>query len=127
MSEMTIEQGPAGPVTILPPEAQAREAEVRERFWPKLRRVAGRLPFAEDVVAVYFCAFDRKTPLRARMILLGALAYFLMPADTIPDMLPLLGFTDDASVIAAAIGTIGVYLSDEHRQAARRALDRGAG
>src|SRR5215467_16356867 len=84
--------------------AMAREtARVRRAFWPKFRRFAARLPFAEDLVAAYFCAFDRDTPRHVQVALVGALAYFVLPFDFIPDMLPFIGFTDDAAVLATAI------------------------
>jgi uncharacterized membrane protein YkvA (DUF1232 family) len=105
-------------------KAARDEARVRRGFWPKLRRTAARLPFAEDLVAAYYCAFDRRTPRRVRVILLGALAYFVLPFDFIPDMLPVIGFTDDAAVLATAIRVVAAYITPEHRDAARRALAR---
>jgi uncharacterized membrane protein YkvA (DUF1232 family) len=100
------------------------EARVRRGFWPKVRRVAARLPFAEDLLAAYYCAFDRKTPLQVKAALLGALAYFVLPADTMPDILPLLGFTDDALVLVTALRMVSGHIRDEHRDAAREALKR---
>ena len=104
--------------------AQDRES-VRRRFWSKLKRVAARLPFAEDLLAAYYCAFDRNTPMQVKAMLVGALAYFVLPFDAVPDMLPLLGFTDDAAVLATAIKLVADHLRPEHREAARRALARG--
>jgi uncharacterized membrane protein YkvA (DUF1232 family) len=98
-----------------------------KRFWAKLRRVLARIPFAEDVVAAYHCAMDRDTPGYVRVVLFGALAYFVLPTDMVPDMLAGLGFTDDASVIAAAIAAVGRHLEPKHRDAARKSLDRLAG
>lgn len=98
------------------------ERVVREGFWPKVRRLVGRLPFTQDLLAAYFCAIDPATPIRARAILFGALAYFVLPADAIPDFIAVLGFTDDAAVLAAAITTAGAYVTETHRQAARLAL-----
>lgn len=98
-----------------------------KRFWAKLRRVLARIPFAEDVVAAYHCAMDRDTPAYVRVVLFGALAYFVLPADLVPDMLAGLGFTDDASVIAAAIAAVGRHLEPKHREQARESLDRLAG
>ncbi|MEM7026213.1 MAG: YkvA family protein [Pseudomonadota bacterium] len=95
-----------------------------KRFWAKLRRVVARIPFAEDLVAAYYCAMDRDTPGYVRAVLFGALAYFVLPTDLVPDMLAGLGFTDDASVIAAAIAAVGRHLEPKHREAARRRLDR---
>jgi uncharacterized membrane protein YkvA (DUF1232 family) len=59
--------------------------------------------------------------------LLGALAYFILPFDFIPDMLPVLGFTDDAAVLAAAIRTVASHITPAHRDAAREMLRRGIG
>jgi uncharacterized membrane protein YkvA (DUF1232 family) len=107
--------------------ALAREkARLGREFWPKLRRFAARLPFAEDLVAAYFCAFDRNTPRRVQVALVGALAYFVLPFDVIPDMLPLIGFTDDAAVLATAIRLVAVHITPQHRDAARRVFARAA-
>jgi uncharacterized membrane protein YkvA (DUF1232 family) len=105
--------------------AAGDEATVRRWFWVKVKRVAAKLPFIEDLLAAYYCAFDRNTPLQVKAMLVGALAYFVLPFDAVPDMLPLLGFTDDAAVLATAIKLVADHLRPEHREAARRALARG--
>jgi uncharacterized membrane protein YkvA (DUF1232 family) len=56
-------------------------------------------------------------------VLVGALAYFVMPADLMPDILPLIGFSDDAAVIAAALAAVTRSIKPEHRERARVALD----
>ena len=96
---------------------------VRRRFWTKLKRVAAKLPFAEDLLAAYYCAFDRETPRHVQVALLGAIAYFILPFDFVPDMLPVLGFTDDAAVLATALRLVANHLRPEHRAAAKRVLD----
>jgi uncharacterized membrane protein YkvA (DUF1232 family) len=102
--------------------------DVRRKFWPKLRQIAANLPFAEDLVAAYYCAFDRDTPRHVQAALIGALAYFILPFDVIPDMLPVLGYTDDAAVLAAALRLVATHIAPAHREAARRALaDRSIG
>jgi uncharacterized membrane protein YkvA (DUF1232 family) len=106
--------------------AQDRES-VRKRFWIKFKRGVVKLPFAEDLLAAYYCAFDKQTPRHVQATLLGALAYFILPFDFIPDMLPVLGFTDDAAVLATAIRLVASHITPEHRDAARAALKRGAG
>jgi uncharacterized membrane protein YkvA (DUF1232 family) len=104
----------------------ARDEEtVRRDFWRKARRVGAGLPFAEDLLAAYYCAFDHDTPLQVKAALIGALAYFVMPFDLIPDMMPLLGFADDAAVLATALRLVADHLRPEHRAAARRALADG--
>jgi uncharacterized membrane protein YkvA (DUF1232 family) len=102
---------------------QDRES-VRKRFWLKLKRVAAGLPFAEDLLAAYYCAFDKQTPRQVQAALLGAIAYFILPFDFIPDMLPVLGFTDDAAVLATAIRLVASHITPDHRDAARAALKR---
>ncbi len=97
---------------------------VRKSFWVKLAKVAGKIPFAEDAAAAWYCAKDPKTPLRVKATLMAALAYFVVPTDVLPDWFAGLGYTDDAAVIAAAIGLAGRAIKPIHRQAAKALLDR---
>ena len=98
------------------------EARVRKDFWPKLRRVLGRVPFAAELLAAYYCALDAKTPLRAKAILLAALAYFILPVDLVPDFIVLLGFTDDAAVLFMALRQVRQHIQPEHRERAQAYL-----
>lgn len=108
-----------------PEDKLARDREsVRKRFWAKAKRVVAHLPFAEDLVAAYYCAFDRKTPRHVQVSLIGALAYFILPFDFMPDLLPVLGFTDDAAVLATALRLVASNIRSEHRDAARDAIAR---
>ncbi len=104
--------------------AEDRES-VRKRFWIKLKKVAARLPFTEDLLAAYYCAFDKQTPRHVQAALLGAIAYFILPFDFIPDVMPVLGFTDDAAILATAIRMVATHITEDHREAARAALKRG--
>jgi uncharacterized membrane protein YkvA (DUF1232 family) len=109
-----------------PAEQLAKDREnVRRRFWIKLKRVVANLPFAEDLLAAYYCAFDKQTPRHVQVALLGAIAYFILPFDFVPDMMPMLGFTDDAAVLATAIRLVATHIRPEHRDAARAALKPG--
>ncbi|MEL6967412.1 MAG: YkvA family protein, partial [Pseudomonadota bacterium] len=108
-------------------EAERREKRVREKLWPKLRSVAATIPFAEDVAAAYYCATDTKTPFRVRATLFAALGYFILPLDTVPDILAFIGFSDDLAVLTAAISLIGAHMTDEHRDKAKLALGRETG
>jgi uncharacterized membrane protein YkvA (DUF1232 family) len=102
----------------------ASEPPKEERFWKKLKRVIPKVPFAEDLVAAYYCAVDPETPAYVRAVLLGAIAYFVLPVDMVPDFLAGLGFTDDASVLAAAVAAVGRHLQPQHRTLAQKALER---
>ena len=108
-----------------PADELAKDREsVRRRFWRKLKRVAARLPFAEELLAAYYCAFDRATPLQVKATLVGAIAYFVLPLDAIPDVLPVLGFTDDAAVLATTLRLVASSIQPAHRKAARAAIER---
>jgi uncharacterized membrane protein YkvA (DUF1232 family) len=94
-----------------------------QRLMALLKRTAKALPFAEDALAAWYCARDPATPARVRFILISAVAYLVLPFDAIPDLIPILGFGDDAAVIAAAIAAVASELKPEHRDKARAALD----
>ena len=100
------------------------EATVQRDFWRKLGGIAAQIPFAEDLLTAYYCAFDRNTPTHVRVALIGALIYFISPLDILPDILPIVGLTDDAAVVAGAIKLVWDQIRPEHRNAAREALAR---
>ncbi len=100
------------------------ESMLRQRFWRKLPRVFAHIPFAEDLLAAYYCAFDRATPRRVQLALIGAIAYFVLPLDAIPDWLPAIGYTDDAAVLVATLKLVSDHILPAHREAARDALKK---
>lgn len=103
-------------------EQKRQESLVRLRFWRKVRRTVGRVPFVDDLLAAYYCAIDPTTPRKVRVILTAALAYFIVPMDLIPDFIAGLGFTDDATVLLAAVGSVRSYVTPRHKQQAEEAL-----
>jgi uncharacterized membrane protein YkvA (DUF1232 family) len=100
----------------------ADEDGLRRKFWRKLVREATRLPFVEELLTAHYCAFDRQTPLYVKTVLIGAIAYFVLPTDFIPDYIPLIGYTDDAAVLAAAVKVVSSHITPQHREAAKRML-----
>jgi uncharacterized membrane protein YkvA (DUF1232 family) len=92
-------------------------------FWRKLRWAAARIPFAEDLLAAYYCAFDRDTPRHVQLALIGAIAYFVLPVDAVPDVLPVFGFGDDAAVLAGTLKLVSDHVTPAHRDAARVKLE----
>ena len=118
-------ESPIAPDRALVPEVVRVNAQrVSRGFWPKIRRVATHIPFAADALAVWRCAQDPATPRTAKAMMLAALAYFVLPTDTLPDFLGVVGFTDDAAVFAALLAVIGKHLKPEHRAAAEADLQR---
>lgn len=91
-------------------------------FWRKVRGGARHVPFLEEAVAAWFCATDPRSPARVKAAILGALAYFILPFDAVPDLLAGLGYTDDAAVLMAVLRTVAAHITDDHRDRARVAL-----
>ncbi len=110
-------------VANLPAVVRRNERTVRRSFWKKVAKVIGRIPFADDLLSVYYCAIDHRTPPRVRGVLFAALAYFVLPTDMIPDFIAAFGFTDDATVIATTLGIVGSHVKNRHKERARRVLD----
>lgn len=128
---MTANAKPTSPLeaidpakALIPKVQKVNEMRVKQDFWPKIRRTAARIPFAGHALAAWYATQDPKTPMAAKGIMLGALAYFVMPADMIPDLFLGIGFTDDAAVFAALLATLGKHIKPLHHQKAAEALDR---
>lgn len=128
---MTAKAKPASPEDALDPKkalvpsvVQVNEVRVATGFWPKIKRTAARIPFADQALAAWFAARDPATPLPAKGMIFAALAYFVLPVDAIPDLFAGIGYTDDAAVIAALIATLGANIKRRHRDQAEEAVER---
>lgn len=111
---------------LVPAVARINEQRVTRGFWPKIRRVAAKVPFAGDALSIWFCARDPATPAGAKAMMMAGLAYFVLPTDAVPDFLAVVGFTDDAAVIAALLAIVGKNLKPRHKAQARKLLDQFA-
>jgi uncharacterized membrane protein YkvA (DUF1232 family) len=98
------------------------EAGLRRRLWRKLLREAAEIPFLEDVVTAHYCAFDRQTPLYVKAVLVGAIAYLVLPDKLVPSSL--LGLADEAAVLAAAFKAVSSHIKPEHRELAQLTMAR---
>ncbi|AKD38886.1 hypothetical protein I926_07850 [Pasteurella multocida subsp. multocida OH4807] len=93
-------------------------------FWDKLTsyaKVAGQ-SVIEPALKMYYAAQDEDTPLWAKTIIYGALGYFILPVDAIPDIIPGAGYADDLGALAAALGTVAMHIKDEHVQKAKEKI-----
>jgi uncharacterized membrane protein YkvA (DUF1232 family) len=97
----------------------ALERAVRRRLWQWLRGLAASLPFAQEVLAAYFCAVDPRTPIGIKLSLLGTLAGFLMPQRLIPKVLRSLVVGGDVAVLLGALQSFVTHIRPEHRTRAR--------
>jgi uncharacterized membrane protein YkvA (DUF1232 family) len=91
---------------------------VTEGFWAKVKKYASKVTFARNAVAMYYCAVDSETPFAVKATAIGALAYWILPIDLIPDFIPVAGFVDDASAILIAYKAIAAHITAEHHKKA---------
>lgn len=122
--DLDISEDNHNPKIFLPAVVEKNESRVKRGFWRKIRRHIGRIPFANEAAAAYFCATDPATPARVKAILMAALAYFVLPTDMVPDFLIGFGFSDDATVLMTAIGVVHSHIKQSHRTAAAKALEQ---
>lgn len=98
-------------------------------LWGKLRRFAvsaGR-QVIEKTLVLYYCFQDPDTPKWAKTVIAGALGYFIAPLDAIPDITPIVGFTDDLGALAMAFGIVAVHVKRQHHQQASEKLKQWFG
>jgi uncharacterized membrane protein YkvA (DUF1232 family) len=92
-------------------------------FWDKLTsfaRVAGR-EVIEKALWLYYAMQSPDCPAWAKTVIIGALGYFILPLDAIPDVLVPMGFTDDLGVLAAALTVVSMHVTPEvKRQASQK-------
>ena len=88
-----------------------RENEKRfapEKLWLKVKKAAkvtGKSTI-EAALTLYNVSTANDTPAWCKGVIYGALGYFISLIDGIPDFTPILGYTDDVAVMAAALATL---------------------
>lgn len=93
-------------------------------FWDKLKRfsLAAGADVIEKALWLYYAAQRPETPAWAKAVIAGALGYFIFPLDAIPDVIPVIGYSDDLAAIAAAVATVSLYITDDVKQTARQKM-----
>ena len=94
------------------------------KLWKKLKKVAntaGRKA-VYYVLVLYYVSRDPAVPTSLKLKVLGALGYFILPLDFIPDVIIGMGFTDDLAALAWALFTMRKYITPEVKQKARDRL-----
>ena len=107
-------------------DGKYRNSYSERAFRDKLLHFAGTLgrEGLRTALILYYTLQRRDLPARTRAIILGALGYLILPTDVIPDLIPVLGFTDDIGILAAALAAVAMYVDDEVRARADAALAR---
>ncbi len=91
-------------------EISEKDVEYVERnFWKKLAQLKNNLSFKRDLIALYKFMKDPKVSFFKKSLVVFALVYFILPLDSIPDISPIIGFLDDAGIVAMVVR----YLSRE--------------
>jgi uncharacterized membrane protein YkvA (DUF1232 family) len=101
---------------------QFSEESLRDKL-ARFGRAAGR-EVVEKVLWLWFASRRPDVPAWARTTIYGALAYFVLPIDAIPDLLPLAGYSDDLGVLAWALLTISRYVDADVKRRTAAVLSR---
>lgn len=93
-------------------------------LWAKIKsyaKVAGS-EVVEKALQLYYALQNSNTPIWAKTVIIGALGYFISPMDVVPDVAPLIGYADDAGVLAMAVATVASYITDDIKAKAKTKL-----
>ncbi len=98
----------------------------KQSFWKKINinwKNAGK-KIIQVALELYYSLMDGDTPKWAKGVIMGALGYFIVPIDIIPDIAPIIGFSDDLGVMLSAIAVVAVHIKDDHRKKAKEFASR---
>ncbi|WP_281614196.1 YkvA family protein [Flammeovirga sp. SubArs3] len=89
-------------------------------FWSKVMKFARKagLKITYYAVTLYYTMLDEDTPYASKLVIMGALGYFILPVDLIPDIAPGIGFTDDLAALTSAFVTVAMHIKPEHKEKA---------
>lgn len=105
-------------------KAKTKKSYSGTDFWIKLKLTAktAGCELVEKSLWLYYAARRPDTPVWVKTAAYSALAYFILPTDTIPDFIPITGYTDDMAAIAAVVTTITQYIDDDVKALANKRL-----
>ena len=96
-----------------------------EKLFGKLKKFAVKAgkKVVYAVLLLYYTLQKENVPLRAKAIIIGALGYFVSPIDAIPDLVPLIGYTDDFGALMMALAIVSIYIDKEVKSKAKVKLE----
>lgn len=112
----------------LDPQAQIESSRIHyfdDKFWSKLMKYskkAGEKTVYTSLL-LYFTAQNPAVPKSAKLTILGALGYLILPVDVIPDFIPVIGLADDASIIAYALYQVLSHIDEPTKQRAHNKMN----
>lgn len=100
------------------------EAYSEDKLFTKILKFAKKagIKIIYMVLLLFYTLQKPETPFKAKSVIVGALGYFILPFDIIPDFIPIAGFTDDYAALITAVIAIAFYIDDEIREKARKKL-----
>ena len=100
-----------------------------EGFWSKVKKFAKSAGenILNPALKLYYAAQDPETPTWAKTTIYGALGYFISPIDAIPDLTPVVGYSDDLGVLVAATAAVAIHIKEEHKEKAKETLKQWFG
>ncbi len=105
---------------LTPYQNDYSEEKLQDKLSKYAKTAGAKLVFY--VLELYYVMTSAKTPLRYKAIIVGALGYFISPFDIIPDLMPVLGYTDDAAVLLAVVKAVSDSLTPDIKELAFRKL-----
>ena len=114
---------------VIPMDEPSQPQYSESSFWDKLKKYAltAGADVVEKALQLFYALQSPTTPKWAKTIIVGALAYFIMPADAIPDVIAVVGYTDDLGALAAAISTVGMYITDDSNKIVKAKMEQWFG
>ncbi|MCA0936786.1 DUF1232 domain-containing protein [Vibrio alginolyticus] len=112
------------PLFMKPTSDETVKVPDEKTFWNKMKKSVLKVgeDFAVLGIKSWLAMTDSNTSARHKAILGGALAYFVLPTDMVPDILAGVGFTDDLAVLTLAVNSVGNAITPEHEKQAREKI-----
>lgn len=97
----------------------------KNKFWKKVKALGKKAgtQVLYSAFVLYYTGIAPTTPASKKAIIFGALGYFILPADLIPDALPIVGFTDDVAALTACVSAVAQSITPEIKEKAQKQVD----
>lgn len=92
-----------------------------DSFWGKMKGVAKKVGAKGIYYALilYYVLQKDDVPKSSKALIIGALGYFILPIDLIPDLMPIVGYTDDIAGLLLVVKQVWMYVDDDVKEDAK--------
>ncbi len=120
-------------IEVLTKEAETMDVETLKRhrkhysedgLWNKIKKYSKKAGSSViyAVLLLYFVLQKKEVPTRSKAMIIGALGYFILPFDLIPDVAAGIGYTDDIGALLAALWQVSMYIDQDVKNQAKEKL-----